>query len=478
MDLIEKAKAWLANDPDALTRNELAELIQQNNLEELQSRFSTRLQFGTAGLRGELGAGPNRMNRVVISQTALAIARFLTANRSTYQDAAGELSVVIGFDGRTNSDVFAKDSAEIMQAAGINVSLFEFAVPTPVAAFTGRRLGASATIVVTASHNPPRDNGYKVYLGGPNGGSQLISPQDGQIAELIDSIASSITFEQMPKSNLYSKLNQAAVDDYIERAKTLVPESNLNRAELKITYTAMHGVGFAVINQIATALGFSLGSVSAQQEPDGSFPTVAFPNPEEPGAMDLSLEHANANLSDIIIANDPDADRLAVGVKVLNGYQMLTGDQVGLILAELVAGSAKSGSIANSIVSASLAKLGQHHKLPYEQTLTGFKWISKVPNLIYGYEEALGYCVDPSATPDKDGITAAVLIMELAANLKAEGRDLISFLDELAERYGHSATGQVSIRVQDLSIITKIMANIRSSKPSEVAGEGASFEDL
>lgn len=478
MELIAAAKLWLANDPDPLTRSELERIIETHDHQELESRFSTRLQFGTAGLRGELGAGPNRMNRVVVSQTALAIARFLLANRSSYQDATGGLSVVIGFDGRTNSDVFAKDSAEIIQAAGIAVSLFEYAVPTPVAAFTGKRLGASATIVVTASHNPPRDNGYKVYLGGANGGSQLISPQDGQIADLIESIASSLTFGQMPKSDGYSILGDSAVEFYIDRAISLVPANNPNRGSLGITYTAMHGVGFKVIDKIAKDLGFSLGSVSSQQDPNGDFPTVSFPNPEEPGAMDLSFDHAEKNHSDLIIANDPDADRLAVGIKSSSGYQMLTGDQVGLVLAELVASKAETGSLANSIVSASLEKLASHHGLPYQQTLTGFKWISKVPGLIYGYEEALGYCVDPFATPDKDGITAAVLMMELAANLKAEGKNLVDFLDELAKRYGHIATGQVSIRVQDLTIITRIMANLRNTEPSEVSGEAARFEDL
>lgn len=476
MTLIEKAEAWLRQDPDPSTRSELAAILEANDLAQLASRFDSRLQFGTAGLRGELGAGPNRMNRIVVAQAAFAIAKFLKANKSTYQDPSGELSVVIGFDGRVNSDVFANDSAQIMSASGIKVSLFDSAVPTPVAAFTGRKAKASATIVVTASHNPPRDNGYKVYLGGPNGGSQLISPQDAEIAALIDEIAASTKFEEIPKATAIEIIGQSAIDAYVARAQQLIPATNENRVALKITYTAMHGVGHRIVKQLFDACGFEFDSVSRQQEPDGAFPTVAFPNPEEPGAMDLSFEHAKSCGSDVIIANDPDADRLAVGILHQGEYVMLTGDQVGLLLAEIKA--VEGGTLANSIVSASLAKVAKHHAMNYSQTLTGFKWISKVPQLTFGYEEALGYCVDPEFTPDKDGITAALLMAELAANKKAEGVDLIDYLGELALLYGHQANGQVSIRVQDLTIISKIMAGVRSSKPSKIAGEQAEYEDL
>ncbi len=474
--LINQAQAWLDQDPDPHTKAELAALIESNDVDALASRFDSRLQFGTAGLRGELGAGPNRMNRVVVAQAALAIAKFLKENKDTYRNPAGDLSVVIGFDGRVNSDVFAKDSAQILSAAGIKVALFDNAVPTPVAAFTGKKSLASATIVVTASHNPPMDNGYKVYLGGPNGGSQLISPQDAEIAALIEDIAAGTTFDEIPKSDQIEILSQPAIDAYVARATQLIPQSNANRTGLKITYTAMHGVGYRVIRQLFDACSFEFGSVSKQQEPDGSFPTVAFPNPEEPGAMDLSFEHAKAYGSDLIIANDPDADRLAVGVFHQGDYLMLTGDQVGLLLAEIKA--VAGGTLANSIVSASLAKVAEHHSMHYSQTLTGFKWISKVPKLTFGYEEALGYCVDPDFTPDKDGITAALLIVELAANQKALGVNLIEYLGELAKIYGHQATGQVSIRVTDLSIISKIMAGVREMRPTEISGEPAKFEDL
>lgn len=478
MNLIETAKAWLAQDPDSVTSAELRALIDSENLPELEARFSTRLEFGTAGLRGELGAGPNRMNRIVVAQAADAIAGFLLKNRSEYLDPSGNLSIVIGYDGRVNSDVFARDSAEIFAGAGIRVSLFDSPVPTPVACFTGARLKSSATIVVTASHNPPRDNGYKVYLGGPLFGSQLVPPQDREIASLIDATAQTLSFGQIPKSAEFHMLSEAEVQLYQDRAIELVQHSNPARSDLAITYTAMHGVGHRVIAPIFEALGFELKSVPQQQEPDGLFPTVSFPNPEEPGAMDLSFAHAQLHNSDLILANDPDADRLAVGVKTSHGYQMLTGDEVGLLLAEVIASAGAKGSLANSIVSASLEPLAKHYGIHYEQTLTGFKWISKVPGLSYGYEEALGYCVDPSHTPDKDGMTAAVLLAELAANLKSQGKTLLDLLAELSARYGYLKTSQVSIRVTDLSLIGKIMAGVRAKPLSELLSEKVDFEDL
>ena len=478
MELIALANNWLAQDPDPQTRLELEELIEAGDAAGLESRFSTRLQFGTAGLRGELGAGPNRMNRIVVAQAAFAIARFLTANRNDYLDKNGELSVVVGYDGRVNSDIFAQDSAEIFAGAGIRTRLFDSAVPTPVAAFTGKRFHASATVIVTASHNPPRDNGYKVYLGGQNGCSQLISPQDKQIAALIDEIALNTKFADIPKASNIETMGQADIDAYVKRAASLVASDTSGRKNLKITYTAMHGVGYRVMKSVFDSTGFVFSSVAKQQEPDGQFPTVAFPNPEEPGAMDLSFAHALTQHSDLIIANDPDADRLAVGVRSGNGYQMLTGDQVGLLLAEMIASAKQSGTLANSIVSASLAKVADFHNLKYQQTLTGFKWISKVPDLSFGYEEALGYCIDPTFTPDKDGISAALAIAELAATLKAEGMDLLDLLRGLAKRYGHLATGQVSIRVTDLSVISKIMHDVKSNPVAQILCQDAEFENL
>jgi len=470
MSVIEKAAAWVQQDPDENTRSELRSLIEKGELGELEDRFSGLLQFGTAGLRGELGAGPNRMNRVVVGYAALAIADFLKSNHSEYLDPDGNLSVVIGYDGRENSDVFAKDTAEILAGNGVKAYLFDLKVPTPVAAFTGRRLGASATVVVTASHNPPRDNGYKVYLGGRFGGSQLVSPQDKEIAALIARNYATLKFGEIKKSTDFITLTDTDVDNYIQRAASLIDRKNSNREHLKITHTSLHGVGWAIVKELFGQTGFAISPVLSQMTPDALFPTVSFPNPEEPGAMDLSYEAADEKASDLVLANDPDADRLAVAIPTPSGWQMLTGDEVGLILANYCSSKTSGGAIANSIVSADISKLASHYGMQYQQTLTGFKWISKVPNLIFGYEEALGYCVDPSMTPDKDGITAALLIAEIAANLKAEGKSLGDHLLELFAMFGETSTGQVSIRVKDLSVISKIMNSVRENPPVEFEG--------
>jgi phosphomannomutase len=418
------------------------------------------------------------MNRVVVAQTALGLAKFLNANRETYLDTSGGLSAVIGYDGRTNSDVFALDSAEILSAAGIKTFLFSEMVPTPVAAFTGRRLGASLTVVVTASHNPPRDNGYKVYLGGPTGGSQLVPPQDREIANLITALSTKTTFQEIPKSKDFTLIGQPEISQYLDRAKTLISmhESEISkRSAIRITHTALHGVGWKVVGPLMAAAGFKVLPVALQAEPDAEFPTVAFPNPEEKGAMDLSFAEATSNDSDLILANDPDADRLAVAVRSADGYQMLTGDQVGLLLANQLAPTSKA--IANSIVSADLSALAKHYGVPYTQTLTGFKWISKVPDLGYGYEEALGYCVDPEYTPDKDGITAGLIIAQMASDLKAQGKTLVDQIQDLAQKFGHVATGQVSLRVSDLSVIGNITSGLRSNPPASIGDEAVLFED-
>ena len=475
---LDLAKRWFDQDPDPVTRLEVQDLIDKEDHSGLASRFGARLEFGTAGLRGELGAGPNRMNRVVVAQTAAGLAAFLNANRETYLDPSGELSAVIGYDGRTNSDIFALDSAEILTAAGIKTYLFAEMVPTPVAAFTGRRLGASLTVVVTASHNPPRDNGYKVFLGGPTGGSQLVPPQDLEIANLITKISDQSSFQEIPKSKDFQLIGQPEIDKYLARAKDLIgldAPAVAERSAIHITHTALHGVGWKVVKTLMADVGFKVSPVALQAEPDPKFPTVAFPNPEEKGAMDLSFAEAAKNSSDIILANDPDADRLAVAVRKDDGYQMLTGDEVGLLLANQLAPNCKA--IANSIVSADLSVLAKHYGVPYTQTLTGFKWISKVPNLGFGYEEALGYCVDPEYTPDKDGITAALIIAQMASDLAAEGKTLLDQLASLAEKFGHVATGQVSLRVSELTVIGKIMDSLRAEPPVNIGPNQISFED-
>jgi phosphomannomutase len=470
-ELKVKALAWLEQDPDLVTRQELQELLERDDLAGLQSRFQTRLEFGTAGLRGELGAGPNRMNRVLVAQTAAGLGNYLL---STTKNP----SVVIGYDGRHNSDVFAKDSAEVFAGMGIEVHLLDQMCPTPLISFATRYLNMSAGVMVTASHNPPRDNGYKVYLGGDFNGSQIISPVDNKIANEITKVAETQTFASLTKSAEYKIIGPEIRAAYLESA--LSAGGKVIKQSLKVVYTPMHGVGWASIEPLFARAGSeALITVDEQLQPNGDFPTVAFPNPEEPGALDLAMKLASDYNADLIIANDPDADRVALALPTQNGWQRLTGDQVGLILADEIASKSTSGTLACSIVSSSvLEKVAKAHGLEFKATLTGFKWISKIPNLIFGYEEALGYCIDPEHVADKDGISAALLLSNIARREKANGRTLWDLLDELGQRYGFYATGQISIRVSELSIIGKAMHTIRTSPPASLAGLPAVFTDM
>jgi len=469
--LLIKAQAWHDQDPDAETKAELAQLISNKDEQALASRFDSRLAFGTAGLRGELGAGPNRMNRVLVAQAAAGIGTYLLAKESAP-------SVVIGFDGRVNSDVFAKDSAEVLAGMGVRVLLLDQMGPTPLVSFATRELKLSAGIMVTASHNPPRDNGYKVYLGGDFNGSQIISPIDTDIAREIEKVAETETFASLTKSSDYEVIGHQIRESYLSSA--LQVGCKVVKKSLKIVYTPMHGVGWATIEPLFARAGSeALITVDQQLQPDGSFPTVSFPNPEEPGALDLAFELASNYNADIIIANDPDADRLAIALPTDTGWQRLTGDQVGLILADEIASQATSGTLACSIVSSSaLSAVAKHNGLEFKQTLTGFKWISKVPNLIFGYEEALGYCVDPNNVADKDGISAALLVSNIARREALNGRTLWDLLADLGNKYGHYATGQISIRVSDITVIAKAMQNLRNNPPKEIANTALTFTDL
>lgn len=490
--LLHLAQDWLAQDPDPQTRAELADLIAAENWDELESRFGTRLQFGTAGLRGELGAGSARMNRVLVAQAAAGIANWLTINPDF-----PEPSVVIGYDGRHNSAVFAKDSAAIFAGAGIRTVLFDDFVPTPMLAHAVKAGDFSVGIMVTASHNPPRDNGYKVYLGGENGGGQIISPTDSEMAHSIERVAKLHVFGSILKSNAFEVGGQRWRESYLAQTSALVaPEEQTaehprsgeaGRAAVNTVYSAMHGVGWASTRAIFNAVDIELPQTVAEQLlPDPDFPTVSFPNPEEPGALDLSFETANRVGATLILANDPDADRLAVAVAnpdALHGYRVFTGDEVGLLLgaelAERACAQGRTGALACSIVSSSaLAEVAAANGLSFVQTLTGFKWISKVPNLIFGYEEALGYCVDPTHTPDKDGISAALLIADLAGRLAAKGSNLEARLTQLGERYGHFATGQVSLRFASVQQAKDIVASLRAAPPIELAGQSLVFTDL
>jgi phosphomannomutase len=465
-----QARTWAAEDPDPVTRAELEALIARaetglaDAAADLVERFSGRLAFGTAGLRGELGAGPMRMNRVLVIQAAAGLADFLLAREP-------EPSVVIGYDGRHNSAVFARDSAEVLAGAGVRTVVLPRALPTPVLAFAVRHLGTSAGVMVTASHNPARDNGYKVYLGGVDGGSQIVPPADHQIESAILGIAAR-PLDSIPRSAGSAIAGEDLVEAYVRATAAVARRTAL----LRYVYSALHGVGREVAERVFAAAGFPPAIVvTAQAEPDPDFPTVAFPNPEEPGAMDLAFATAEREGADLVIANDPDADRVAVGVPGPQGWRRLTGNEVGWLLgwraARDMAAAGRTGTLACSLVSSpALREVARVSGLGFAETLTGFKWISRAPGLAYGYEEALGYLVDPDKVRDKDGISAAAAVLSLFAELRAAGITFEDHLADFADRFGAFSSGQISIRVADLGEIGATMERLRSAAPREIGG--------
>jgi phosphomannomutase len=473
-DLARAIVSWTEQDPDPQTREQVDDLLAAADagntqaMSELVDAFSSRLEFGTAGLRGALGPGPNRMNRVVVGQTAAGLASYLLDHGLT----GGK--VIIGFDARRNSDVFARDTAEIMSAAGFQAMITSGPLPTPVVVFGILHLGCVAGVVVTASHNPPQDNGYKVYLGD---GSQIVPPADADISARIDEAARH-SLDDVPRSPSYTVLGKELIDAYLGRVASLVaPDAP---RELRWVYTPLHGVGGSLVRRAAEACQFPPPHMVAEQaKPDPSFPTVPFPNPEEPGAIDLGLASAQQIDADLVIANDPDADRCAVAAILEGHWRMLRGDELGVLLGEDALRRGVRGTYACSIVSSSLLSvIAAAYGQPFVHTLTGFKWIGRVPDLAYGYEEAIGYCVDPRAVPDKDGISALVLVLQLAAGLKAEGRSIADRLDEIARRYGVYETDQMSVRVADPAIITGAMARLRANPPAMLGGQPAAVVDL
>ncbi len=458
--LVVQAREWLADDPDAQTRAELESLLTSTTpgaAAELADRFSGTLQFGTAGLRGALGAGPNRMNRVVVIKAAAGLARYLLAT-------GAQGPVVIGYDARHNSDVFAQDTAQVMTGAGLHALVMPRSLPTPVLAYAVKALGASAGVMVTASHNPPQDNGYKVYLGD---GSQIVPPADVDIAKRIAAVDK---VSSVPHGPAGHTISEDLVDSYLDTVVGLLAEGGPR--DLSTVYTPLHGVGGDLVNLAMKFAGFTEPFVVKEQErPDPDFPTVTFPNPEEPGAMDRAMALASKKGADLVIANDPDADRCAAAIPVGKKWRMLTGDEVGALLATHLIRKGVTGTYAASIVSSSLlGKIAAAAGQAYAETLTGFKWISRAPGLAFGYEEALGYCVDPEHVRDKDGISALLLLCELAASLKAEGRDLADLLDELSVEHGLHATTQLSIRLEDPAQIAGAMQRLRDRPVTALAG--------
>jgi phosphomannomutase len=463
--LIGEVEAWIALDPSPADAALLKSWLDEEDEAKLRRSFNGFLQFGTAGLRGPIGPGPSCMNRAVVHRTAAGIA--------AYMKARGLTKVVIGRDARHGSEDFTQESAQVFAGAGMQVFVLPRPMATPVLAYATTALGADVGIMVTASHNPPQDNGYKVYLGGTvdgirYAGSQIVSPADQQIATEIAKISA-----LAPKSDQWTVLDDGVFNEYVKITAALARATN----PLKVVYSAMHGVGAESLDSVFKAAGFdAVIHVPAQQYPDPDFSTVAFPNPEEPGAIDLSLALAREVNADIVIANDPDADRCAVAINdSALGWQMLRGDEVGAILGHYIATtmheSTLNKSFANSIVSSSiLKKIAAKHGIEFHETLTGFKWLAKIPNLRFGYEEALGYAVDPAHVNDKDGISAALMIAQCAGELKAAGRTLADYLDEIWADYGFHATDQISIRVSDLAQIDALLHRLRSKPPQAIGG--------
>jgi phosphomannomutase len=491
--LEKTARAWLDDDPDEVTQAELTGLLERGEWAELEDRFRMRLEFGTAGLRGVLGAGPNRMNRAVVRAASAGLCAYLIETTP----GARERGIVIGYDGRRGSEQLAAETAEVATAAGFKVMLFGVPVPTPIVGFTCLRVGAASGVVVTASHNPPEYNGYKVYWGN---GAQIIPPHDTGIAAAIEKVGSlravpRMTLAEAASKGLLERLDDRAIDAYHAAIAGLVAPEGPGR-ELGIAYTALHGVGDVHVRRALAAAGFAnVRSVASQAQPDGAFPTVRFPNPEEKGAMDRVLALAAETSAPLVIANDPDADRLAVAArKEGGGYLQLTGNDVGTLLAHTLLSREPKGEgrrvVVSSLVSSPmLGAIAEAHGARWEETLTGFKWIANRGlqleaegyRFVFGYEEALGYTVG-TVVRDKDGVSAALVFADLAARCHAEGRSVLDELDLCARRYGLFLSRQVSVTKTGQDGAAQIQATmdaVRASPPKRL-GEHAvlSVSDL
>ncbi|GAL16547.1 phosphomannomutase [Vibrio maritimus] len=482
--MTEQFTQWLARDPDAATREELKQLIDANSTQELADRFGSRLEFGTAGLRGKVGAGPNRMNRLVIQETATGLGDYLVEQI----EEAKSRGVVIGYDGRPDSKQFAHDAASVLTAKGIKVYLTHKVAATPIVAFGVRELNAAAAVVVTASHNPPEYNGFKVYW---ENGAQIIPPHDAGIAAKIDETTTKPLnlkpLEEAEQQGLLVWLNDEYYENYRKVMKNnhlLKPDSN---TDVSIAYTAMHGVGAEMAETLLADAGFNkVASVAEQREPDGTFPTVNFPNPEEAGAMDRVVALGQSVDADIACANDPDADRFAVAVKRPDGeYQMLTGDQVGALFGDYLLEGQPNSLVGNTIVSSRLlSSIAKAYGAHYYQTLTGFKWLTniamkqetKTHPFLFAYEEALGYTVGNKVW-DKDGLSALVAFSQLTGKLKAQGKTIWDKLEDLYRQHGFYCNAQRSIALDPKA--PPIGDKLRGNPPTQIAGQRVEIiEDL
>ena len=489
--VVSTAVAWRDADPDPVTRAELDQLLESGDTAGLAERFEGSLAFGTAGIRAEIGAGPMRMNRLVIARVATGLAQYIQGR----DQGAATAGVVIGYDGRTNSAVFATDAARVLSRAGISVWLLPRALPTPVLAFSVRHLHTAYGIMVTASHNPRQYNGLKVYV---RDGAQLLPPADEEMAAAIDAVDPLHLPEGWAEGSFAFRPAEEAADAYVAAVAAHGGPPPGAGPRLKVVHTALHGVGDAPLRAVFAKAGWPMPvPVAAQQQPDPAFPTANYPNPEEPGVLDLAKETAERADADLVLANDPDADRVAVMVPGPDGWRMLTGDEVGALLGDAVLTRLGNGDpvedpgalpavVATTVVSGSLLRrLAQAAGVRCVTTLTGFKWIARAGGpdaaLIYGYEQALGYAVRPRLVADKDGISAALLVLQLATAEAQHGRTLLDRLDDLALAHGLHLTRQRTLRAdgaEGLAQLDEALDRVRRDPPPLLAGQPVTVADL
>ena len=458
--LISLAKNWAEHDPDTKTKQQVLDLIKDNDIDKLTSLFSGDLEFGTAGLRSEIGPGQSRMNRAVVIRATYGLCQYLL---NKYPNKKPKL--IVGNDARHLSDQFAQDVCGVAVSLGLEVFRLPSNLPTPVLAFGVRHIGADAGVMITASHNPPQDNGYKVY---DHLGAGIIPPMDKEIAQLIKSAPMA---DEIKLGAGWNKID--ITKQYQQRAAQLVTN---NYGQIKVAFTPMHGVGQETFDACIKEAGFNPSiNVAEQTKPDPDFPTVSFPNPEEPGAMDLLLALAQTIDADVAIANDPDADRCAVAVPEKGNWKVLSGDELGFLLAWWMIEKSKltnvplRGQMVASIVSSSLVpKMAQAHGLKGASTLTGVKWMGHLDELIFGYEEAIGYCTDPDFVRDKDGITAALRVVEMISYLKQNNNSVTGILNEIYQEFGVHLTKQLSFRFASVSEAIKITQKLISDSPTKI----------
>ncbi|MEL6546235.1 MAG: phospho-sugar mutase [Myxococcota bacterium] len=477
----EQINRWLERDPDPETRKEVQALLDAGDHDGLVERFLGRLEFGTAGLRGVLGGGPNRMNRLVVIESSLGFGSYV---KETVENAS-ERGIVIAYDGRRNSDVFARDAAACFAHLGLKVHLFSRMMPTPAGAFAVKHLNAAAGVIVTASHNPPEYNGYKAYW---ENGAQIISPVDKGVADAIDQVATQslpeLDFDAAKAKGLIVEIDESVVEAYLDGVQGQLIHSDRGDRGIALAYTPLHGVGAELVQKTMQRAGFAhFHVVESQAEPDGEFPTVRFPNPEEPGAMDAVLELAKSVGAELALANDPDADRLAVAVRVDDGYRMLTGDEIGTLLAQDLLNSAPdNAAVATTIVSSSLlGYMARARGVTYFETLTGFKWIAngniaraaEGKSFLFGYEEALGYTIGDNVR-DKDGVVALAAFAEMAAVARSEGKSVLDHLYAVYAEHGVVLTQQKSLK---LPPGPPVGGKLRHSPPTRVGGRNVEATD-